>query len=75
MQRLTYNTVKATKEQVNALAQYSRAPGHQVHGEARLALSTATFLPSPSLGSGELQSMPSEKEKKWFHTHRICQFT
>lgn len=75
MQRFTYNVAKATKEQVNALALNSRGPGHQIHGEATLALSTPTFPPSPLSGSSVLWWMPSEREKKWFPTHPICQFT
>lgn len=63
-QRFTYNVAKATKEQVKAPALYSRGPGHQLHGEATLALSAPTFPPTPSLGSGVLRWMPSEREKK-----------
>lgn len=74
-QRFTYNVAKATKEQVKAPALYSRGPGHQLHGEATLALSAPTFPPSPSLGSGVLWWMPSEREKKWFPTHPVCQIS
>lgn len=45
MQRLTYKTVEATKEHINALAQYVRGPGHQVLQETTLSLSTPTFHP------------------------------
>lgn len=71
MQRLTYNTVKATKEEVNAPAQYSRAPGHQVHREASLALSTAAFLPSPPWALGCCSQCRVKKKKMVSHSPHL----